>query len=81
MRDVTMPLKKIYSLYIYIFNVGAIHFIYQIKKLTTTKKGSTYLSCLTNTAQLMYSVAGLERMTIGSVTKRLTLSYDEYVNA
>ena len=53
---------------------GAMHFIYQINRLTTTKVDSTYLGCLANNAQRICAVAGLERMTTGSVVKRLTLS-------
>ena len=42
--------------------------------LTTTKVDSTYLGCLANNARRICPVAGLERMTTGSVAKRLTLS-------
>ena len=51
------------------------HFIYQINKLTATKVDSTYLCYVDNNAQrIIMSVAGLERMTTGSVAKRLILS-------
>ena len=51
------------------------HFIYQIYRLTTTKVDSTYLGSLSNNAQRIGPVAGLERMTTGSVVmQRLTLS-------
>ena len=53
---------------------GAMHFIYYINRLTATKVDSTYLVCLTSNAQQYCLVAGLERMTTGSVVKRLTLS-------
>ena len=46
---------------------GAVHFIYQINRLTTTKVDSTYLGWLANNAQRICPVAGLERMTTGSV--------------
>ena len=45
------------------------HFIYQINRLITTKVDSTYLGWLANNAQR--SVAGLERMTTGSVVSAL----------
>ena len=52
------------------------HFIYQINRLTTAKVDSTYLGCLAKNAQRICPVAGLERMTTGSVvtSQRLTLS-------
>ena len=43
-----------------------------INRLTVTKVDSTYLGCLTSNAQRICPVAGLERMTTGSVAKRLT---------
>ena len=46
---------------------GAMHFIYRINRLTTTKVDSTYLGWLANNAQRLCPVAGLERMTTGSV--------------
>ena len=49
-------------------------FIYQINRLTTTEADLTYLCWLANNAQRICPVAGLERMTTGSVAKRLTLS-------
>ena len=49
-------------------------FIYQINRLTTTEADLTYLCWLANSAQRICPVAGLERMTTGSVAKRLTLS-------
>ena len=53
---------------------GAMHFIYQINRLTTTKVDSTYLGGLSNNAQRICPVAVLERMTTGSAVKRLTPS-------
>ena len=47
------------------------HFIYQINRLTTTKADSTYLGCLANNAPRICPVAGLERMTTGSVASAL----------
>ena len=49
------------------------HFIYQINRLKTTKVDSTYLGWLTNNAQsiILCPVAGLERMTTGSVVSAL----------
>ena len=47
------------------------HFIYQINRLTTTKVDLTYLGWLANNAQRICPVAGLERMTIGSVVSAL----------
>ena len=41
---------------------------------TVTKVDSTYLGCLTNNAQRICPVAGLERMTTGPVAKCLNLS-------
>ena len=43
-------------------------------KLTFAKVNSTYLGRLTSNAQRICPVVGLERMTTGSVAKRLTLS-------
>ena len=43
-----------------------------INKLTVTKVDSTYLCSLTSNTQRICPVAGLERMTTGSVAKRLT---------
>ena len=48
------------------------HFIYQINRLTPTKVDSTYLGSLANNAQCICPVAGLERMTTGSVPYRAT---------
>ena len=63
----TLGLKKI------IKNVGgAMHFIYYINRLTATKVDSTYLGCLTSNAQRICPVAGLERMTTGSVVSALS---------
>ena len=46
-----------------------------INRLTATKVDSTYLGRLTSNAQRICDpVVGLERMTTGSVAKRLTLS-------
>ena len=51
---------------------GAMHFIYQINRLTTTKVDSTYLGSLANNAQrIICPVAGLERMTTGSAVSAL----------
>ena len=50
---------------------GPMHFIYQINRLTTTKVDSTYLGWLPNNAQRICPVAGLERMTTGSVVRAL----------
>ena len=50
---------------------GAVHFIYQINRLTTTKVDSTYLGSLSNNAQRICPVAGLERMTTGSAVSAL----------
>ena len=50
---------------------GVMHFIYQINRLTNTKVDSTYLGCLTNNAQRICPVAGLERMTTGSAVSAL----------
>ena len=48
-------------------------FTYQINRLTTTKEDLTYLGWLTSNVQrIMMSVAGLERMTTGSVAKYFT---------
>ena len=47
------------------------HIIYQINRLTTTKVDSTYLGWLTNNAQRICPVAGLERMTTGSAVSAL----------
>ena len=60
-----------------IFNIfknvgGAMHFIYYINRLTATKVDSTYLGCLTSNAQRICPVAGLERMTTGSVVSALS---------
>ena len=46
---------------------GAMHFIYFIDRLTATKVDSIYLGCLTSNAQRICPVAGLKRMTTGSV--------------
>ena len=51
------------------------HFIYQINRLTTTKVDSTYLGCLANNVQRICPVAGLERMSIRSVTVVSALPY------
>ena len=47
------------------------HFIYQINRVTTTKVDSTYLGWLTNNAQRICPVAGLEGMTTGSAVSAL----------
>ena len=47
------------------------HFIYEINRLTTTKVDSTFLGWLANNAQRICLVAGLERMTTGSVVSAL----------
>ena len=47
------------------------HFIYRINRLTTTKVDSTYLGSLSNNAQRICPVAGLERMTTGSAVSAL----------
>ena len=44
-----------------------------INKLTTTKVESTYLGWITNNAQRICPVEGLEHMTTGLVNKCLTL--------
>ena len=44
---------------------GAMHFIYQINRPTTTKVDPTYLGWLANNAQRICPVTGLERMTTG----------------
>ena len=44
-----------------------------MNRLITTKVDSSYLGSLANNAQRICPVAGLERMTTGSVAKRLTL--------
>ena len=43
------------------------HFIYYINRPTATKVDSTYLGCLTSNAQRICPVAGLKRVTTGSV--------------
>ena len=50
---------------------GAMHFIYQINRLTTTKVDSIYLGLLANKAQRICPVAGLERMTTGLAVSAL----------
>ena len=50
---------------------GAMHLIYYINRLTATKVDSTYLCCLTSNGQCICPVAGLERMTTGSVANAL----------
>ena len=47
------------------------HFIYYINRLTATKVDPTYLGCLTSNAQRICPVAGLERLTTGSVVSAL----------
>ena len=58
---------------IMLLKFGAMHFIYQINRPTTTKVDSTYLGWLANNAQRICPVAGLERMHRIS-SQRLTLS-------
>ena len=62
------------TVFFFLINVGgAIHFIYYINRLTTTKVDSTYLGCLTsNTLAAYKSVAGLELMTSGSTVSALS---------
>ena len=50
---------------------GAMHFIYQINRLTTTKVDSTYLGDYPTMHNVLCPVAGLERMTTGSVVSAL----------
>ena len=51
--------------------VGAMHFIYQINRLTTTKVDSTYFGLFSQQYITYMSVAGLERMTTESVASAL----------
>ena len=51
------------------------HFICQINRLTTTKVDLTYLGGLTNNVRRICPLAGLERVTTGSVVKPLILSH------
>ena len=53
-------------------NVGAMHFIYQINRLTTSRFNLFGLISQHSTTYM--SVERLERMTTGSVAKRLILS-------
>ena len=54
------------------YDCVAMHFIYYINKLTATKVDSTYLGCLYNQRIHVCPVAGLERMTTGSVVSALS---------
>ena len=57
-----------------VLKFGAMHFIYQINRLTTTKVGSTYLGWLANNAQRICPLAGLETHDHQISSQRLTLS-------
>ena len=50
------------------------HFIDYINRLTTSKVGLTYFGLMNQQCLTYMSVAGLERLTTGSVAKRITLS-------
>ena len=52
-------------------NVGAMYFIYQINRLTTTKVDSTYLVLINQQCTTCMSVARLEHMTIGLIVSAL----------
>ena len=55
------------------------HFIYYINSQTATTVDSTYLGCLASNTQRTCPVAGLERMTTGSVVPASPYRVTQYL--